>query len=91
MTSIAEGYSCNIFITYRQKDNKGNRGVSEFADALKDELESTFKEVTSGYVIAGEKDELIMKHPLIQIYETISVPYFNSNIFGGIDKFGTGV
>jgi hypothetical protein len=44
MSSIIEGYNNDIFISYRQKDNKGNRWVSEFVEALKTELESTFKE-----------------------------------------------
>jgi hypothetical protein len=43
MTSIIEGYNYDIFISYRQKDNKGDRWVSEFVEALKTELESTFK------------------------------------------------
>jgi hypothetical protein len=42
MSSIIEGYNYDIFISYRQKDNKGDRWVSEFVEALKTELESTF-------------------------------------------------
>jgi hypothetical protein len=44
MASLVPGYEYDIFISYRQKDNKGDRWVSEFVDALKTELESTFKE-----------------------------------------------
>jgi hypothetical protein len=33
MPSIIEGYTCDIFISYRQKDNKGDRWVSEFVEA----------------------------------------------------------
>ena len=44
MASIIPGYEYDIFISYRQKDNKGDRWVSEFVDSLKTELESTFKE-----------------------------------------------
>jgi len=47
MSSIIEGYNYDIFISYRQKDNKGERWVSEFVDSLKTELESTFKEEIS--------------------------------------------
>jgi adenylate cyclase len=43
MTSLLPGYEYDIFISYRQKDNKGDRWVSEFVEALKTELESTFK------------------------------------------------
>jgi hypothetical protein len=49
MSSIIPGYTYDIFISYRQKDNKGDRWVSEFVDALKTELESTFKEDVSLY------------------------------------------
>ena len=41
MSSIIEGYTYDIFISYCQKDNKGDRWLSEFVDALKTELEST--------------------------------------------------
>ena len=44
MASLIQGYEYDIFISYRQKDNKGDRWVSNFVDALKAELESTFKE-----------------------------------------------
>jgi hypothetical protein len=46
MSSIIEGYNYDIFISYRQKNNKGDRWVSEFVDALKTELESTLKNQT---------------------------------------------
>lgn len=49
MSSIIEGYDYDIFISYRQKDNKGDRWVSKFVEALKTELESTFKEEISVY------------------------------------------
>jgi hypothetical protein len=41
MSGIAEGYNYDIFISCRQKDKKGDRGVSEFVEALKTELEDT--------------------------------------------------
>jgi hypothetical protein len=34
MPSIIEGYEYDIFISYRQKDDKGDRWVSEFEDDL---------------------------------------------------------
>ncbi len=37
MASIIEGYNYDIFISYRQKDNKGERWVSEFVEALTQE------------------------------------------------------
>jgi hypothetical protein len=43
MSSIVQGYEYDIFISYRQKNNKGDRWVSEFVEALKGELEATFE------------------------------------------------
>ena len=37
MPSIIEGYNYDIFISYRQKDNKGDHWVSEFVEALTDD------------------------------------------------------
>jgi hypothetical protein len=47
MASLISGYEYDIFISYRQKDNKGDHWVSELVDALKTELESAFKEEIS--------------------------------------------
>jgi TolB-like protein/Tfp pilus assembly protein PilF len=59
MSSIIEGYNYDIFISYRQKDNKGDRWVSEFVDALKTELESTFKEEITLYFDVNLHDGLL--------------------------------
>jgi TolB-like protein len=62
MPSIIEGYNYDIFISYRQKDNKGDRWVSEFVDSLKTELESTFKEEISVYFDINPHDGLLETH-----------------------------
>jgi TolB-like protein len=62
MSSIIEGYNYDIFISYRQKDNKGDRWVSEFVEALKTELESTFKEEISVYFDINPHDGLLETH-----------------------------
>jgi tetratricopeptide (TPR) repeat protein len=62
MSSIIEGYNYDIFISYRQKDNKGERWVSEFVQALKTELESTFKEDISIYFDENPHDGLLETH-----------------------------
>jgi tetratricopeptide (TPR) repeat protein len=62
MSSIMEGYNYDIFISYRQKDNKGDRWVSEFVDSLKTELESTFKEEISVYFDINPHDGLLETH-----------------------------
>jgi TolB-like protein len=62
MASIVPDYEYDIFISYRQKDNKGDRWVSEFVDALKTELESTFKEDISIYFDENPHDGLLETH-----------------------------
>ena len=62
MASIIPGYEYDIFISYRQKDNKGDRWVSVFVDALKTELESTFKEEISVYFDINTHDGLLETH-----------------------------
>jgi hypothetical protein len=62
MPGIIEGYNYDIFISYRQKDNKGDKWVSEFVEALKIELESTFKEEISVYFDINPPDGLLETH-----------------------------
>ena len=62
MSSIIEGYNYDIFISYRQKDNKGDRWVTEFVNNLKGELESTFKEEISVYFDINPHDGLLETH-----------------------------
>ena len=62
MASIIPGYNYDIFISYRQKDNKGDRWVSEFVDSLKTELEATFKEDISVYFDENPHDRLQETH-----------------------------
>ncbi|MGC1389681.1 MAG: hypothetical protein WA816_01455 [Bacteroidales bacterium] len=44
MASLIPDYEYDIFISYRQKDNKHDSWVTQFVDNLLGELESTFKE-----------------------------------------------
>jgi tetratricopeptide (TPR) repeat protein len=62
MASMIPGYEYDIFISYRQKDNKGDRWVSEFVEDLKTELESTFKEEISVYFDINPHDGLLETH-----------------------------
>ncbi len=62
MPSLIPGYNYDIFISYRQKDNKGEQWVSEFVDSLKTELESTFKEEISVYFDINPHDGLLETH-----------------------------
>src|SRR5258706_11582515 len=59
MASLIPGFEYDIFISYRQKDNKGEHWVTEFVAALKTELESKFKEDISVYFDENPHDGLL--------------------------------
>jgi hypothetical protein len=58
MASLIPGYNYDIFISYRQKDNKSDRWVSRIFEALKTDLEATFKEDISVYFDENPHDRL---------------------------------
>src|SRR5512138_859270 len=62
MSSIIEGYNYDIFISYRQNDNKHDGWVTEFVSNLKGELESSFKEEISVYFDINAHDGLLETH-----------------------------
>lgn len=62
MSSIVEEYNYDIFISYRQKDNKYDGWVTEFVDNLNKELEATFKEEISVYFDINPHDGLLETH-----------------------------
>jgi tetratricopeptide (TPR) repeat protein len=62
MASLIPGYEYDIFISYRQKDNKYDGWVTEFVDNLKRELEATFKEEVSVYFDINPHDGLLETH-----------------------------
>jgi len=59
MASLIPGYEYDIFISYRQKDNKYDGWVTEFVNNLKKELEATFKEEISVYFDINPSDYLL--------------------------------
>jgi len=59
MSSIIPGYEYDIFISYRQKDNKYDGWVTEFVDNLKRDLESMFKDEVSVYFDINPSDYLL--------------------------------
>ena len=59
MASLIPGYEYDIFISYRQKDNKYDGWVTEFVDNLKKELESMFKYEVSVYFDINPSDYLL--------------------------------
>jgi hypothetical protein len=62
MSSIIEGYNYDIFVSYRQKDNKHDGWVTEFVENLRGELESTFKEDIGVYFDINPHDGLLETH-----------------------------
>jgi TolB-like protein/Flp pilus assembly protein TadD len=62
MSSIIEGYNYDVFISYRQKDNKYDGWVTEFVENLKKELEATFKEEIGVYFDINPHDGLLETH-----------------------------
>ena len=62
MASLIPGYEYDIFISYRQKDNKHDGWITGFVSHLKGELESTFKEEISVYFDINPHDGLLETH-----------------------------
>jgi TolB-like protein len=60
--SIIEGYNYDIFISYRQNDNRYNGWVTEFIDNLNKELEATIKDKINVYFDANPHDGLLETH-----------------------------
>lgn len=62
MASILPGYEYDIFLSYRQKDNRSDQWVTNFVKALKEELDATFKEDVSIYFDSNPHDGLLETH-----------------------------
>lgn len=62
MGSLISGYEYDIFISYRQNDNKRDGWVTEFVNALKDELDATFKEKVHIYFDKNPSDGVQESH-----------------------------
>ncbi len=62
MSSLISGFEYDVFISYRQKDNKYDGWVTEFVGNLRRELEATFKEEVSVYIDNNPQDGLLETH-----------------------------
>jgi TolB-like protein len=62
MASIIKGYEYDVFISYRQNDNKNDGWVTEFVANLKKELESAIKTKISIYTDENPDDGLLENH-----------------------------
>jgi len=66
MPSLHPDYEYDIFISYRHKDNRSEKWVTQFVHALKEELEGTFKEPISIYFDENPYDGLLENHSVDQ-------------------------
>ena len=97
MASIIPGFEYDIFISYRQKDNKYDGWVTEFVDHLKREIEATFKEDVSIYFDENPHDGLLEIHNVDKSLEKklkslvfipiISQTYCDTNTFAWQHEF----
>lgn len=62
MPSIIRGFEYDIFISYRQKDNRYDGWVTEFVNNLNKELQATFKEDISIYFDENQHDGILETH-----------------------------
>ncbi len=97
MPSLIPGYEYDIFISYRQKDNRYDGWVTEFVDHLKKELEATFKEQVSVYFDINPSDYLLESYDVdaslkdklkcLVFIPIISRTYCDSNSFAWVYEF----
>src|SRR5512133_373134 len=66
MPGLLDGFTYDIFISYRQNDNKYDGWVSEFVANLKKELEATIKEKLTVYFDENPLDGLLETHSVDQ-------------------------
>jgi TolB-like protein len=59
MHSCIKDFEYDVFISYRQKDNRNNGWVTDFVVHLKKELEATFKESISVYFDENSEDGIL--------------------------------
>jgi len=62
MASIVPDFEYDIFISYRQNDNKYDQWVTEFVGKLQSELEATIKDRLSVYFDSNPHDGILSTH-----------------------------
>lgn len=82
MASIAPDFEYDIFISYRQNDNKYDGWVTEFVNNLNKELEATLKDKVNVYFDANPHDGLLETHSVDRSLESklkclIFIPIFS--------------
>lgn len=97
MSAIIPGYEYDIFISYRQNDNKYDGWVTEFVDNLKRELEATIKEKLTVYFDENPHDGLHDHHDVddslkdklksLIFIPVVSQTYCDTNSFAWVHEF----
>ncbi|MFM9837035.1 MAG: SUMF1/EgtB/PvdO family nonheme iron enzyme [Cyclobacteriaceae bacterium] len=82
MASILSTFEYDIFISYRQNDNKYDGWVTEFVNNLNKELEATLKDKVNVYFDANPHDGLLETHSVDRSLESklkclIFIPIFS--------------
>jgi hypothetical protein len=82
MASILPAFEYDIFISYRQNDNKYDGWVTEFVNNLNKELEATLKDKVNVYFDANPHDGLLETHSVSHSLESklnclIFIPIFS--------------
>ena len=70
MASIISDFEYDIFISYRQNDNKYDGWVTEFVNNLNKELEATLKDKVKVYFDANPHDGLLETHSVSHSLES---------------------
>src|SRR6267142_3668629 len=70
MPSLIQGFEYDIFLSYRQKDNRYDHWVTEFVMNLRKDLEATFKEDVSIYFDENRNDGLLETN---QVSDSLSI------------------
>jgi len=64
MASIIPGYQYDVFISYRQKDNRGDRWVSEFVESLKPNLHQHSRK-KSAFTLISIPAMVFLRHTML--------------------------
>jgi class 3 adenylate cyclase len=70
-SSIVPGFDCDIYISYRENDNKYDGWVTEFSEKLKQELNSTLKDKLTIFFHKDTEDKRIQNIPDLSNPHTI--------------------
>ena len=87
MSSLIDGFEYDIFISYRHNDNLPTQGfgrperwVTEFMNALQEELAATIKELVSVYFDSNPHGGLLQKKYITNKFEILRNQWWGSSL-----------